>query len=65
MVSLPRLKPASAGLDALLSARRLRALLDCSDRTLRRWIQAGRIPKPVRIGRQGTKLSENKEVLAQ
>lgn len=39
-------------IDNLLSARKVREVLDCSDRCLRRWIQSGRIPAPLRIGRQ-------------
>lgn len=42
----------SEGVDSLLSASSVRKLLDCSDRTLRRWIAAGRFPAPdMRIGR--------------
>ncbi len=38
--------------DRLLSVRSVRALLDISDRGLRRWIAAGMFPKPDRrIGR--------------
>ena len=38
--------------DPLLSARSVRALLDVSDRGLRRWVAGGRFPKPdVKIGR--------------
>lgn len=36
----------------LLSTRTLRTLLDCSDRCLRRWVAAGKIPPPdLQIGR--------------
>ena len=38
--------------DRLLSIRSVRALIDVSDRGLRRWIAAGKFPPPdVRIGR--------------
>ncbi len=38
--------------DQLLSAARVRAILDVPDRTFRRWITAGRFPKAdLRIGR--------------
>lgn len=38
--------------DRLLSAKSVRGLLDCGDRTLRRWIGSGRFPKAdIRIGR--------------
>ena len=38
-------------LDGLLSARRVRELLDCPDRTLRRWIAGGLFPPAdLRIG---------------
>ncbi len=41
------------GLERLYSARTIRALLDVPDRTFRRWIAAGRFPRPdVRIGRR-------------
>ena len=38
--------------DGLLGSRTVRELLECSDRTLRRWIDAGKFPRPDRrIGR--------------
>ncbi len=36
---------ARGDLDGLLSAKRVRDLLDCPDRTLRRWISAGLVPR--------------------
>lgn len=36
----------------LLSAKRVRVMLDISDRMLRRWLSRGRFPKPdIRLGR--------------
>ncbi len=53
-----REQPAGAPVDApdarnsLLRARTVCQLLDCSDRTLRRWVAAGKFPPPDRkIGR--------------
>ena len=41
-----------SGLDRLMSVRSVIIALDCGDRTLRRWIGAGKFPPPdVRIGR--------------
>lgn len=38
--------------NGLLRASKVRELLDCSDRTLRRWVAAGKFPPPDRkIGR--------------
>ena len=45
-------RAAESGEERLLSVRTVKSLLDCSDRTLRRWISAGKFPRPdVRIGR--------------
>ncbi len=45
------LQPATAPEDGYMTAKTVRQFLDVPDRTLRRWISAGRFPPPdLRIG---------------